>query len=416
MRDLTRRATAYLRNMQALNRNVRLLYLASVFHGTSQGIISVVFSLFVLSLGVGADVLGGILSASPLAQAVGSIPAGFLAETIGFRSSLLLIYGVSGLAQLAQYATSSVPLIGMAAFVTGLALSGDFVVRLPFLAANSEPSQRATVFSVSSLLFSLSVSLGALIAGYLPTALLRVVPDLTEAYRYTLYIAGALDMLAVLPCLGTRDLMQKERRKISFRPYLWGMDRFTLQQAIVSLFVGLSAGTIMSFASVLFVYKLGTAREFFGTVAALSIIPVTLGAVAAPKVAQRLGSVPAVTWLRLAIPASLATLAWTSSSIVGMGAYWAQRVLFMMSQPLSFAFAMDAAGQKSKAPVSAWLNVTFWLGNAIAAPVAGAFVAQNNYALPLLMSGAAAVLAAICNQVFFGPVEARMKQEVDLGR
>jgi MFS family permease len=413
--QLRGRAMALVQEMRDFRRNVWLLFAASVLYGMSQGIIAVVFNLYILSLGIGADVLGRILSAGPMAQALGSIPTGFLAERIGFRKSFLFVYGVAGLASLLQSYAGSVPLIAAAAFIGGLALSGDFVLRLPFLAVNSDASQRTRVYSVSSMLFSLSVSLGSLVAGYLPALLLRVVPDLTMAYRYTLYIGGALRLSTLLPCMRVTEAPPKRTRSISLQPYLWGMDRFTLQQAIVSLFVGLSFGSIISFANVMFVYKLGASREFFGTVAALSIIPVTIGTAVAPSVARRLGSVPAVTWLRSAIPVSLITLAMTSNPIVGAIAYWGQRVLAMMSQPLSFAFAMAAASEKSKAPVAAWLNVTFWLGNAIAAPVTGSFIARDNFSVPLLLSSAAALLAALANQVFFGPLAPRLKEEVEHG-
>ncbi len=412
---LLQRMREQAQELARLDRNIWLLFLASVLYGISQGLINVVFSLYILSMDIRADVLGGILSAGPLAQAAGSIPAGFLTETIGFRWSFLLVYGIAGAARLLQSSTESVPLIAVAAFVGGLALSGEFVVRLPFLAANSKPEQRTRVFSVSSMLFSLSVSVGSLLAGYLPTLLLRVAADLTVAYRYTLYLAGALTLLALLPCLRIREVLPLRKRRISLHPYLWGMDRFTLQQGIVSLFVGLSFGTIMSFASVLFVFKLGATREFFGTVAALSIIPVSIATGLAPSIAKRLGDVPAVTWMRGAMPASLITLALTSNPLLGAVAYWGQRVLAMASQPLSFAFAMDAATEKAKAPVSAWLNVTFWLGNAIAAPVTGAFVARDDFATPLYLASLSIVLGALCNQVFFQPIASRRREEAGLG-
>jgi MFS family permease len=412
---LLQRTRVWTQELTHLDRNIWLVFLAAVLHGISQGLLSVVFGLYILSMGIGAATLGGILSAGPLAQAAGSIPAGFLAETIGFHWSFLLVYGIGGVTRLLQASTESVPLIAVAAFVGGLALSGEFVVRLPFLAANTEPEQRTRVYSVSSMLFSLSLSFGSLLAGYLPTLLLRVGTDLTVAYRYTLYLASALTLLALLPCLCIREARPRRSRKISLHPYLWGMDRFTLQQGIVSLFVGLSAGTVWSFASVLFVYKLGATREFFGTVAALSIIPVSIATALAPSIASRLGPVPAVTWMRSAIPASLVTLALTSNPLLGAIAYWGQSALAMASQPLSFAFAMDAATERAKAPVSAWLNVTFWLGNAIAAPVTGAFVAQDDFATPLILSSLCIAVAALCNQVFFAPVAARRREEAERG-
>ena len=113
------RSRAFLHSLSSLDGNVWPQYGASVLHGTSQGIIWVAFSLYILSLGIGADVLGGILSAGPLAQAAGSIPAGLLAEHIGFRRSFFIVYGVAGLARLAQFSTPNVPVIAVAAAVAG---------------------------------------------------------------------------------------------------------------------------------------------------------------------------------------------------------------------------------------------------------------------------------------------------------
>src|SRR5512141_462292 len=102
--------SSYLRNIGRMNRNCKLLFLGSTISGVSQGIFMVVFNLYILSLGILADVLGGFLIAGPFAQALGSIPMGFLMETIGFKKVFLIIYGVNGLARLLQVATTVVPL------------------------------------------------------------------------------------------------------------------------------------------------------------------------------------------------------------------------------------------------------------------------------------------------------------------
>ncbi len=83
--------TTYFGSFFGFNRNVRLSFSANLLNGLSQGIFLVVFNLYILEMGISADVLGGILSASPLAQALGSIPIGFLAEVIGFRKVFVLI-------------------------------------------------------------------------------------------------------------------------------------------------------------------------------------------------------------------------------------------------------------------------------------------------------------------------------------
>jgi len=82
-----------------------------------------------------------------------------------------------------------------------------------------------------------------------------------------------------------------------------------------------------------------------------------------------------------------------------------------MSQPLSFAFAMRAATEKAKTAASAWLNVTYWLGNAVAAPLVGWSMARSNYTSPLFWAAGAVIMAGLVNQLFFHRMETRLNQQ-----
>ena len=403
--------TTYFGSFFGFNRNVRLSFSANLLNGLSQGIFLVVFNLYILEMGISADVLGGILSASPLAQALGSIPIGFLAEVIGFRKVFVLIYGISGLARLAQVSTGSVGLISATAFLGGLALAGDFVVRLSFLAANTTSEERTQVYSLNSLIFSLSMSVGALAAGFMPNLFSALNLDLLTAYRLTLYVSGALAVLAVLPCLRMQDLPPAHDRKISLKPYLWGMDTFTVKQALVSLFVGLSLGMITPFMNLYFIYHLGGTREFFGSVSAVTVLFTMTAVSLAPLLARRWGSVPVVTAIRMVISVFLALFAFTTNPLLGAAAYWMMMSMFQMSQPLSFAFAMRAATEKAKTAASAWLNVTYWLGNAVAAPLVGWSMARSDYTSPLFWAAGAVIMAGLVNQLFFHRMETRLNQQ-----
>jgi predicted MFS family arabinose efflux permease len=104
--------------------------------------------------------------------------------------------------------------------------------------------------------------------------------------------------------------------------------------------------------------------------------------------------------------------AFTSSQYVGMAAYLAQYVLIQMSQPLSFAFAMYFATVQARTVISAWLNVTFWLGNALAAPVTGYFLGLSDYRSPILLAAVAMIIAATLNQRFFHKLEVKIPMMV----
>lgn len=396
---------SYFDSIWHANQNCRLNFATTVLQGFGQGVYLLVFNLYILALGIDADVLGVILSLAPLAQAIGSIPIGFLAERIGFRKTFVIIYGVTGLARLLQVSSSSTVIIGAAAFFSGLALAGDFVVRIAFLAANSRRQERTNIYSFSSFLFSFSLAVGSLVAGFIPNLFLARSLDLVSAYRFTLYLSGALTLLGIVPSLFVKDQVVNPQKRPSLSPYLWGMDRFTGQQGVISLFVGVTIGMTIPFMNVYFIYDLGATREFFGIASALALGFTMVGTAVAPLVASRVGWVRSVTNLRLIVPVALVIFAVTSSQYLGAGAYWAQHVLIQMSQPLAFAFAMYIASERVRTAVSAWLNVTFWLGNAIAAPITGVFLAVNDYQSPIFIAAVTITVAAALNHLFFNRLE-----------
>ena len=98
---------------------------------------------------------------------------------------------------------------------------------------------------------------------------------------------------------------------------------------------------------------------------------------------------------RFLIPVSTLAMAFTTNPFLGTGAYWAHGALFMMSQTIWFVFVMDSAAPRAKAATSAWLEITFWIGMGLAAPITGALLARSNYVLPFYASTAAAVVTAV---------------------
>jgi MFS family permease len=392
----------YARQVSQFNSNIRILLLSSVLSGIAQGMFSVDFNLYILSLGIEPDALGRILSAGPFAHALAAIPIGFLGEWFGYRVAFVIIYGVAGISQLVQVATGNAYIISAAAFIAGLALSGNFVVRMPFLAANVKGSERAHVFSINSLVHSLTMAAGSLLGGYLPNLLGRVTSDPTLQYRYTLLLAGAFTMVSVVPIFFIEPQVRRHERKISLQPYLWGVDAFTVKGATVELFIGLTLGLIVPFMNLYFIFHLNTSREFFSSIEALTIVFTTLAAALGPMLAVRMGEARAIIVGRYLVPVATVAMALATSASVGTAGYWTYRGLFTMSQSLWFAYAMGAAAAKAKVAFSAWLEITFWLGQALAAIVTGALLADANYSLPFYLSTAAALITALLTQLFIG--------------
>lgn len=375
---------------------------ASVLSGVASGIFTVDFNLYILNIGIKADGLGQILSASPFAHCLAAIPIGFIGELVGYKKAFLGIFIISGVAQLAQVAIPNINLISLAAFAGGLALSGNFVVRLPFLSANVKGSERSHVFTLDSILNAISFAFGALLAGYLPNLFGAFNLDVVLQYRYTLFISGIFMLLASVPVFMIKDIPVSSHTKISLAPYLWGIDRFTVKLAVVELFVGLTMGLIVPFMNIYFIYKLGVTREFYGSVEALAFIPGMIMLALGPLLVKRYGLVKTIVGARFVIPFCTLLLALLPMPAVGTTAYLGYKALFNMSQSIWFAFVMAAASKKAKVAVSAWLEITFNLGMGLAALVTGSLLLHSDYLWPFLLSTAAAVAVVSCTHIFWG--------------
>lgn len=395
-------------SISKMNPNVKLLFTSTAFNSFSHGMFLVVFNLYILNMGIPADILGIIVGSGPYAQALGSIPIGFIMEKIGYKKVFILITLGTALARIAQVSFISVPIIIIAGVSGGLAMAGDFVVRLPFLAVNTNPESHNEVYSFNSVLTSSGMALGSLLGGLLPGILLPFAnADLTIAYRYTLFIAGIIALMAVFPMVLIKEKPFVQTRNISLSPYIWGIDNFTIKQASVSLFVGLAFGVVSLFMNVFFVFHLGTSLEFFGTTSALVIFPALLATIVAPIIARIVGTVRTVTIFRWIAATFLVVFSLISSPIIGAISFWIIRSVTGASQPLSFSFAMREAKEKAKAAASAWLNVTFWAGNGIAASFSGFFILQSNYRAPIMIAAGSILLAGLLNEIFFHRIDVK---------
>ena len=400
----------YVSNIKNFSKNVRLLMLAAMLSYMAFGMFSVNFNLYIISLGITPNSLGNILSAAPFASVLASIPLGFIAEKLGYRKVFLYIYFLSGMGLLAQVATSNVTIITIAAFVTGLASSGNFVIRLPFLSSNIEKADRTFVFSIDAFIGGIMIAIGALLAGYLPNIFQLFTQNISLAYRYTLFFSGVLTLLALIPVFMIVDNQHTLKENISLSPYLWGVDRFLVKSALIEFFLGFTHGLIVPFINIFFLFFLNTTREYYSWVEAIAFIPVISATLIGPLLAVKFGNIKTIIFSRFMIPIIFLSFLLPFNRIIGTGSYLGYRAIFSMSQSLWFAFAMAAATNKSKAALSAWLQITFQIGIILAAQITGSLLNQANFTLPFILAATGAVVSSFLTWFLIYPYKDRVNQ------
>jgi MFS family permease len=391
----------YFKNIKFFNRNIKLYLLATVLINLGFGIFYADFNLYILSMGMKPDFLGVILSLAPFAEGLSSIPIGFLAEKIGFKRSLIMVYIVLGLAYFTQIISPNRSLIMLGSFMVGLVAGGNFIIQLPFI-SHFTKEDRNQAFTMTMLVYYLMYAVGGLIGGYLPSILNAVIMNQTLTYRIILAVSTLFMVSGALPMLCVDEDKPDPNQKISLDPYLKGIDANTIKFAVVELFVGAGLAFIISFLNVIFVYYFHASLEFYGTTLAILVVPTALFLFVGPTIAERIGSLRTVLISRLLSVFLAYFIVMTTNPYFGAISFILFRSLFGFSQSLWFSFATSVATRRSRMATSAWLEITFQMGMALAALVGGKLIANESYIMLGVISSMAMIICFLLTYIFFG--------------
>src|SRR5205085_10213785 len=131
----------YLRQFGRFQRNAQLYLINNALSGVTTGIILVLYNLYLLSLGYGADFIGLVLFVGTIGAGIAIFPAGlcidrFSNKAILIWSNLLIAAAAAGQILLRQ----PLPLL-VSGFVAGIAFAFILVINAPFLTKNSTPDE-----------------------------------------------------------------------------------------------------------------------------------------------------------------------------------------------------------------------------------------------------------------------------------
>ena len=391
----------YFKNIKFFNRNIKLYLIATALINIGFGIFYADFNLYVLSMGMKPDFLGIILSLAPFAEGLSSIPIGFLAEKIGFKRSLIMVYIILGMAYFSQIISPNRSLIMLGSFMVGLVAGGNFIIQLPFI-SHFTKEDRNQAFTLTMLVYYIMYAIGGLIGGYLPAIINVVIMNETLSYRIILAVSSLFIVLGALPMWFVDEDKPDPNKKISLDPYLKGIDSNTIKFAIVELFVGIGLAFIISFLNVIFVYYFHVSLEFYGTTMALLVIPTALFLFLGPAIAERIGSLRTVLISRLLATFLAYFIVMTTNPYFGAASFILFRSLFGFSQSLWFSFATSVSTRRSRMATSTWLEITFQVGMGIAALVGGRLIANESYVMLGVISAVATAICFLLTYIFFG--------------
>jgi len=373
-------------------------------------------NLYVRSIGYTESDAGTLLSAGALGVVVSTIPAAAVYNRAGPRRSLTVAAAGAALSAVGMASSEDFGWLIFFAAMQGASFTLHHVVAAPFIVSVSRREQRTQLFGAEFATHTLASTVGLAMAGLIAGSLQDGALPEASALRWTLILGGLSSGLAVLAYRrlpnnptggeqgdepvrhhGTFEILKRRNW------YLWW------KLSVPHLIVGLGAGLTIPFINYYFTDRFSLPKEQLGLVMAASQITMTIGVLATPMIAGRIGLLKATILTEaLSLPFFL-ILAMTSNFSVALVAFVLRSALMNLSQPLWRNLMMEITPSQWRAAVNGvtmlawnlgWAASNHWGGELIEHS-AGWIGDLDGFAVPMLITLSLYVLAIALEARFF---------------
>ncbi len=447
----------YAQQFRRFQRNARLFLISNALSGVTAGILLVLYNLYLVSLGYHTDFIGAVLFVGTIGAGLTIFPAGICVDRFSSKAILIGSSALIGLAGAGQILfRQPIPLL-ISAFVAGIGLAFLLVVTAPFLTANSTPEERSHLFSMNISLGLVTLVLGEILGGALPTwfrslpslmaplpswadSLLANQPD-PRSYQLALLFAGVIAAPSFIPLFMLSNDRppsrrggggEEEGRGRLRRPTWWSMRRpapdslrssprrgplrrplwgeislsFTISRiktllhspffflVLVYVLTGLGAGLFIPYFNIYFVQHLKASPALFGLIDGGANAITALFTLLAPLLAKRIGKINTIALTRLASIPLLLTIGLTSSLALAALLYLFRQGVMDMSVGILQVFSMESVSEKNRGLANSSYQVGFQVPWALAAPLGGLIIVYFGYP-PVFLLGAFCYILAI---------------------
>jgi MFS family permease len=396
----------YASKVRRFRPNARLYLTNVIITGASMGVFRLLFNFYVLSLGYDEALLGLLITAGSLTALVAALPAGYLADLLGRKASLLIGSVFVSLSVLGMVIWPTKEMFYAMNILSGLAQSLWAVTMGPFLMENSGEEERTYLFSFGQGLQMASAFVGNWIGGYLPSwvaARQAVESTSSVAYGWSLMVVGMVFALSIIPLALIRQVPREQTGRSVFAPFTYFAKHPGLIGNLVlpMLITSIGAGLIMPFMNVFFRQVHHQPDPVIGSLFAWGSLAMGAGLLVAPPLADRWGKIQVVVISQaLSIP-FLVLLGFAPWFWVSALAYYIRLALMNMSGPVYQAFVMEQVEPSARGTVASLVSMSWSFGWAFSPTVSGWLQVAYGFGPPFLGTLMLYTIAIILYWVFF---------------
>ncbi len=351
------------------NRNIRLFFLASVFYQIGTGIFSVLYNLYIHSLGYLQEMNGSIVSVQSLAAALMIIPIGLLGDRSSRKMILIIGAFVTGSCFIgSSFAESELGLKGFA-LLSGLFTAFFQVTAVPFLAGNSSKEQRLRLFSFHFSTVLAAQVIGGFGGGLLGDLLQHAGWSETLSLRSVLFSGGLISIAAVLPLVIVREMkgakngpVEVASKKVSVHPNVQAEWSLICKITFAQLIIGIGSGMVVPYLNLYFTDRFSVSLTTVGLLISLGQVMTIFSMLIGPSLVNRVGQVRAVVIFQLLSLPFLLLTGFTNLLLVASIAYLFRQALMNAANPILSAILVDRISDSRRGIANSLTQTVFMLG------------------------------------------------------
>ena len=145
--------------------DARIVLWYTLSKGLTIALFGLVFNLYLYAEGFDRQFIGLVNALPAITSLLVAVPAGMLADRIGYRTLLIFTGMVNPLTMLGLAVTNSTPWLALFQLTNGVVGTLYWVSAVPLLAGSVEQERRVRLFSINSFLLWGAGSLGYVLGG-----------------------------------------------------------------------------------------------------------------------------------------------------------------------------------------------------------------------------------------------------------
>ena len=411
-----------------LSRDAKLILSWVLVNSIPIGYMNVVPLVYLIEVGYDPSLIGVIYALGAVANTIGYIPFGMLADKYGRKVFVI----VGGFLPFFSYAIFGLTLnpswLIFASILGGIGLAGGLGVAinstalLPLLTETTTDKNRTLLFGILQGFWIIAITIGSLLS-FLPSLLVSNFSlSSYQAHSYAYFVMSALVAVSTIPILFVRekkiDRMSVARvetsSRISSRLQIISGRRI-LNFSIVFALSGLGVGVIVQLIPTWYALRFGASETTAGLWIAIAEFCGIVAVPIIPRFVKRGGTVLASSSTMILSCVFLALMPLSTFFHEAAALFVLRSIFTTISWPILQSYMMGIVKEKERATTTGITYTAWGLMSSIGTYLGGYLLGANLLSLPFVFGVGGYLASAILLYVLFRRIKPPEELELDVG-